>query len=288
MGSRWYSSVVLFLSSLSSSDGLVVPVVDPSSAHTSTPPLPTLHRSSSTDSANSVIRNSDAFRSSPLSSSSPVWLSAVVDDTSTIIDQKLPTYSLDNLNTIEKDVVVRILDANTVKLEKGGLITFAAAKTPTGYNQNELAFPECMSKSPSWKVRKLLPKGSKIGVRYVDNKAGSTASRPREALVVITRDGKKELVNAELVRSGYARPLGRGRDAIEKILPGLADELQILQAEAKEKGLGLYIRCDDELKEDDISLDEQFEPMDFTVETKFGDDGGKQVIVKRETPQQKP
>ena len=63
-------------------------------------------------------------------------------------------------------------------------------------------------------------------------------------------------------------------------MPGISEDLHRMQTDAKERGLGLYARCD-EVEIDPISLDDQFEPLDFTVETKYGDDGGKQVIVKR-------
>ena len=196
--------------------------------------------------------------------------------------------SLSKIKT-ERDEVVRVLDANTVKMQKSGLVTMAMAKTPSGYNKND-AFPDCMSKSPSSKIRKLLPKATKVGIRIVDEAGSSNSGRPREALVIISREKSEEpiLVNAELVRSGFAKPSARGKDSLEKLLPGISEDLQRMQADAKERGLGLYAHCED-VETDPISLDDQFEPLDFTVETKYGDDGGKQVIVKRnDGVQEKP
>ena len=188
-----------------------------------------------------------------------------------------------SLSTIkaEKDEVVRVLDANTVKLQKNGLVTTALAKTPSGYNKND-AFPDCMSKSPSSKIRKFLPAGTKVGIRFVDEaRSGNANGRPREALVIVQQKNEGPLlVNAELVRSGFAKPSARGINISERLLPGISEDLHRMQTDAKERGLGLYARCD-EVEIDPISLDDQFEPLDFTVETKYGDDGGKQVIVKR-------
>lgn len=196
--------------------------------------------------------------------------------------------SLSTIKT-EKDEVVRVLDANTVKMQKSGLVTMAMAKTPSGYNKND-AFPDCMSKSPSSKMRKLLPKATKVGIRFVDEAGGGNNGRPREALVIVSRQKNEDpiLVNAELVRSGFAKPSARGKESLEKLLPGIWEDLQRMQADAKDRGLGLYARCE-EIESDPISLDDQFEPLDFTVETKYGDDGGKQVIVKRnDGVQEKP
>ena len=226
--------------------------------------------------------------SSPLTSSSPLLLSYVTENGSSNVNvDSVPSESivpvwkapLGTLKT-ERDEVVRVLDANTVKMKKSGLVTFAAVKTPSGYNKNDLTFPECMTKSPSSKARKLLPAGSQVGVRFVN---GGNDSKPRGALVV-SQDGTL-LVNAELVRAGFARPTARGREDADKLLPGLTAVLQRLQAEAKEREMGMYVHC----HEGGVSaLDDQFEPLDFTVETKYGDDGGKQVLVKRGGKEEKP
>jgi len=114
---------------------------------------------------------------------------------------------------------------------------------------------------------------------------------PRLAVLVRSSDGA--VVNLELVRSGFARPSSRGRDAAERIAPGWMDVMEKLQAEAKEMGRGVYVRCDgtDRLGEEvgdsgrgsslvtaKIDLDSQFEPIDATTSIEWGDDGGKQVI----------
>lgn len=183
---------------------------------------------------------------------------------------------------VEDDEVVRVLDPNTVKLKRNGLVSFAAVQTPSGYNSN-FQFPDCFAKSPSSKARQLLPAGSKVGVRFIIDEKKSTRGKPRAALIV-TKDGT--LVNSELVRLGFARPVSRGRDAVENILPGLVNELDILQRRAQDGGIGMYMSCDRQRTETIIAADDQFEPLEYTVQTKWGDDGGKQIVVqKRETKQ---
>ena len=102
----------------------------------------------------------------------------------------------------ETDEVVRVVDANTVKLKRNGLVTFAAVQTPSGYGSTDqnFRFPECMTKSPSSKVRQLLPAKTNVLVLFVDNNAnsnGAGGSRPRPALVEVDVKGKGVLVNTE-------------------------------------------------------------------------------------------
>jgi len=174
--------------------------------------------------------------------------------------------------------VVRVLDANTVKLKRGGLVTFAAVGSPSGYNQQDFSFPECMTKSPSSKTRNLLPAKSRVGVYYV-NTYRVDGNKPRSALVVT--DKEELLVNLELVKSGFARPVSRGSEEVEQALGvQFIKELREMQQQAKDAGAGFYARC--EKSDSSITASEdQFEPLDYTVETKWGDDGGKQVIVNR-------
>mmetsp|Transcript_19951 Transcript_19951/g.30729 ORF Transcript_19951/g.30729 Transcript_19951/m.30729 type:complete len:333 (+) Transcript_19951:101-1099(+) len=172
----------------------------------------------------------------------------------------------------ENDEVVRVLDANTVKLKRIGLVSFASVQTPSGYKDG-FRFPDCMAKSPSSNARLLLPQGTKVKVKLTE---GGNVPRPR-ALIVSKYNGR--LVNAELVRNGFARPINRGRDVSEKLLPGLTNDLFSLQRQATESGLGMYRRC--ELAEAPAA-DDQFEPLDYTVETQYGDDGGKPILRRRD------
>ena len=183
---------------------------------------------------------------------------------------------------LERDEVVRVLDANTIKLRRVGLVTFAAVSTPSGYNPQGPAIPECMAKSPSSRARTLLPVGSRVRVLFVDGAGGSgsgSGRKAREALVVAEKGNV--LVNAELVRSGFARPVARGREGAARALgPDFVEDLRRMEQQAKDAEAGFYVRCD-KVKNDLVASDDQFEPLQYTVETKWGDDGGKQIVVQR-------
>lgn len=187
------------------------------------------------------------------------------------------------INKLEYDEVVRVIDQNTVKLKRNGLVSFAAVQTPSGYASN-FQFPACMTKSPSSKVRQLLPPKKIVGVRFIENSKSS--SRPRTALIVI--DNGTLLVNSELVRSGFAKPISRGRDACEAILPGFTQQLVACQKEAQKNKIGIYTDCNLQNQDDMIASDNQFEPLEYTVETQWGHDGGEQVLRKRKGAANEP
>ena len=93
-----------------------------------------------------------------------------------------------------------------------------------------------------------------------------------------------KVVNAELVREGFARPITRGRDASEQLLPGFFNDLMVLQKSAESNGKGMFKMCE----QVERAADDQFEPMDFTVETQYGADGGRQILRKREDLERVP
>jgi len=185
----------------------------------------------------------------------------------------------DDLKAIrfQSDEVVRVLDANTVKLKKIGLVSFAGVQTPSGY-KGEFRFPDCMTKSPSSKAKQLLPQGTQVKVKLTQ---GENVTRPR-ALIVSKSNG--QLINAELVREGFARPISRSRDASEQLLPGVFNDLMVLQKSAESDGKGMFKICE----QVETAADDQFEPMEFTVETQYGVDGGKQILRKREDLEKVP
>lgn len=214
-------------------------------------------------------------------------LSSLIED-KTMMTTGAPTsmpskLDLGSIKRLEYDEVVRILDPNTVKLKRSGLASFAAVQTPSGYKSN-FQFPDCMSKSPSSKVRQLLPAGCKVGVRFIDNDRNSS-SRPHAALI-ITKDGA--LVNSELVRSGFAHPISRGREASEQALPGLTQQLVFLQLEAQSNEIGMYMNCDRQNTETMMASDDQFEPLEYTIQTQWTSDGGKPVLIQREGDMTQP
>ncbi len=174
----------------------------------------------------------------------------------------------------DDDEVVKVFDANSIKLKKNGVVSFAAVQTPSGY-KDDFRFPDCMAKSPGSKTKQFLPQGTRVRVRLLDD-----STRPR-ALILLRDSGK--LVNFELVKDGFARP-ARNRSNIEKQLPGLKPNLELAQKRAEEMGLGMFKRCD----AIEIAADDQFEPLEFTTEIQYGDDGGKSIIRKKEEPTVQP
>lgn len=172
----------------------------------------------------------------------------------------------------ENDEVVRVLDANTVKLKKTGLVSFAGVHTSSGY-KDDFRFPDCMTKPPSSKAKQFLPTGTMVKIKLVEIE---NISKPRALIVLKSND---KLINAELVREGFARPtISRVRDATERLLPGFGSDLMVLQKEAESDGRGMFKKCE----KIETAADDQFEPMELTVETQYGDDGGKQIVRRRE------
>lgn len=184
----------------------------------------------------------------------------------------------------DDDEVVRVMDANTVKLKRAGLVKFAAVQTPSGY-KDDFRFPDCMNRSPAYLAKNLLPSGTKVKVRLMDE-----ASLPKALIQLRDGNGRGassgKLVNFELVKEGFARPSISRRGAFDEILPGFLEDLALAQKEAQNLGLGMYKLCSPEFSGDVSNLnigaagwtladlDDQFEPLDFTTEIHYGDDGG--------------
>lgn len=95
-------------------------------------------------------------------------------------------------------------------------------------------------------------------------------ARPR-ALIIIKNTGK--VVNFELVRSGFAKPVKDGRK-MNMILPEFYEGLLRAQEQAKNDGLGMFQRCDSS----EEAPEDQFEELDATVEIRYGIDGGTQMF----------
>ena len=166
------------------------------------------------------------------------------------------------------DKVIRILDANTIKLEKNGIVSMAGARMPTvGAN---FQFPDCLSYSPTYKLRQLIPVGTSVLVKI----AGE--SKPQ---AVVVRSEDSLFVNEELVRTGFAKTKAITNPDLEPYLRNLRE----LQENAQDKGLGIFKRC--ETSQEEASFVAEFEPLEFDVETQWGDDGGKQIVRKKEDTQ---
>lgn len=181
----------------------------------------------------------------------------------------MPTFPVTHLtsNTIQswkRDHTVRIVDANTLKLEKQGLVTLAGVQMPSPSSGN-FRFPSCFDKSPSYKLRQLVPPGTMVRVQTVAPTSSST-SAPSPALIV-TDDGNHLLVNAVLVESGFARVKEKSAKQAETIVPNLAQALTELQKRAQTAHMGIYRTCGAEIdnseNQDGITIEvvAEFEPL---------------------------
>ena len=176
-----------------------------------------------------------------------------------------------------KDRVVRVLDGNTVKLENTGLVSFASIVTPSGYSGE---FPVCMTYTPASKAKQLLPPKTKVLVKLVGASSDTNSNNSKRALIVRADDNV--LVNTELVRSGLAKPSPRGRAEADKILPNLSVLIQDLADGAKLNKVGMHQTCEAQAAlQQEFSQDDQFEPLERTMETQYFADGGKLVVKEK-------
>ena len=174
------------------------------------------------------------------SSSSSVQLS--FDDatttTTTVGSTQLPPGFA---KTWKKDKVVRVVDANTVKLEKQGLITLAGVQMPSV--SANFQFPECFDKAPSYKLRKLLPAGTAVHVQMTSTSSSSSTSTSAgsAALVVVDADGT--LINAALIEAGFGRLKEKSAKQAESFVPNFVANLSSLQQRAQTSHVGMYQSC---------------------------------------------
>lgn len=175
-------------------------------------------------------------------------------------------------SVLEKDQVVRVLDGNTIKLKKNGIVTLAGVRMPTPGSGN-FQFPDCLSYTPAYKVRQLLPIDTNVMVKVVN-----PTSTGKSAQAVLVRRDDNILVNEELIRSGFGRVQKITNPDLQEYLD--VDNLQRLQDLAKQDGIGIFKRCDIPESEKVVA---QFEPLELTMETQWGDDGGKMVIRQKDT-----
>jgi endonuclease YncB( thermonuclease family) len=188
-----------------------------------------------------------------------------------IVDESMQQHAGDGWR---EDRVIRVLDANTIKLEKTGLVSLGAIKTPQSSGINSFEFSECLTRSPSYKLKQLLSKNEKVRVK----KASSGSSGSPQAIIIRTSD--RLIVNEELVRAGFAQV--RKNNLFPSVLS--TAELVLLEDRAREEGRGLFQRCNNGA---DV-FEAQFEPLDVTTETRWGNDGGTTVLRYRDTASASP
>jgi endonuclease YncB( thermonuclease family) len=197
----------------------------------------------------------------------------------------IATASSDSSNVwLERDQVERILDANTVKLKKKGIVRLAGVRMPSSSQNFQL--PECFSNSPSYKLRQLLPPSTVVQIEIRSPTTASNKDKPLQ--VVIVRSEDSLVVNEELVRTGFAKVIKQSTKNIDSTLSSSAslldmDRLRSLQRNAESRGIGIFSTCD--AKSESISkmpvVDAVFEPIEQTVETVWTADGGKQRLRQK-------
>jgi endonuclease YncB( thermonuclease family) len=123
------------------------------------------------------------------------------------------------------DEVVRVIDANAIKLKRMGIVRLAGAATPTR------GLPDCFAYSPSAHVRRLLPPRARVQVRLTD---------AERHLAIVRNEGPTSTpsVNEALVAGGWAKATRAGVD------DALAAALTDAQAAAQSRRLGLWVACE--------------------------------------------
>jgi hypothetical protein len=194
----------------------------------------------------------------------------------------------------ERDQVVRVMDPNTIRLKERGLVTMAAVRTPLpGFSTINFQYPECFAYDPAYKISQLLPAHTDVLVYIIPPPPESSLSSSSSDLssstttttttttapiavapsAILIRQEDQVMVNRELVRTGFAR-IKRPNPAVEAVLPRA--ELVSLQAVAQSKGLGLYVRCNNN-DEDDVDVKEATSNRNVVVQAEF------EPIVRRQS-----
>eukprot|EP00977_Amphora_coffeiformis_P026166 scaffold24406_cov170-Amphora_coffeaeformis.AAC.2 len=119
-----------------------------------------------------------------------------------------PQLTSDMYQAWPKDKVVRIVDANTVKLEQQGLVSLAAMQMPSPTSGN-FQFPACFDKSPSYKIRQLIPPGTLVRAKMIPS---SSSSNGNTKAVLIVNDADGILVNAALLEEPSIVPPNPAND----------------------------------------------------------------------------
>jgi endonuclease YncB( thermonuclease family) len=224
----------------------------------------------------------DVFGSTQLNKSKELLSTASLTSLTTAnIDEKIKVRF--NGKSFERDKVERILDANTIQLKNKGVVKLAGVRMPSvssGGTNSNFQFPTCFTYSPSYKIRKLLPKNTIV---QIETLGGVTTNNVPQ--VVLIRNDDSLVVNEELVKTGFAvvkngfakQQLSLSSSSLSTID---ADALTTLQESARSKGLGIFSNCNAE-NDDIVAADSfvaDFEPLERTMETVYLSDGGKQVL----------
>ncbi len=197
--------------------------------------------------------------------------------------------------SLERDKIERIVDANTIQLNKKGVVKLAGVRMPSPSN---FQFPTCFTYSPSYKIRQLLPKKTSVMVQTV---GGASNNIPQ---VVLVRSEDSLVVNEELVKTGFAIVKnGFKHQSPSSSSQALIDpeSLTVLQDTARSKGLGIFSTCTiggdgENGSAESSSFVADFEPLERSMETVYLSDGGKpmlrdettKMVYSKENPPRNP
>jgi endonuclease YncB( thermonuclease family) len=249
----------------------------------------------------SRLHLNDALSSTLISSSNDGSLLMTRD-----VDAAPAARTIDNqmLQTLSRykaraDTVTRVIDSSTVQLTTLGYVKLDTVRGAG----TTFVMPECLDKAPSYKLKGLLSKGTAVKVydltTNTDNKAGeSSDAGPKRVWIV--RSSDELIVNRELVRSGFAFVRKGGYTSNTNIPQEVVQELNQLEMNARRDGLGIFKICNSNLNSDtDLQQSTQnsdnsasasdffvaeFEPLEYTTQTKWSDDGGTTVVLPKQSP----
>jgi len=175
--------------------------------------------------------------------------------------------SVDALRDFGQDKVVRVLkDKKYIKLEKSGVVSLAGIQFPKP--------SDCQSTTPNAKMQQLLPSGSIVKVRLL----GNPDSVPRKAILIReSQVASGSTLQEEMISRGFAT-LSSSRQMVDASLPGWLDKSTLLEKQARKNHVGPLWRntCDEQ-------FEAQFEPLQYTIQTEWGADGGRPV--RRQNPE---
>jgi hypothetical protein len=235
--------------------------------------------------------------SSRLHQSTPLWLSIAAQDgssfgslgtgisrtsqsTALLVATVQPAaFSSDDFVS---DRIVRVDENGSILLRRSGFVSLAGVKLPKVGTSNSV-FPDCVSSTPVAKLQQMLPVREDVWFQRVAGDGRST----RVVLVRMVNSRtdtvkKASIVNESLLESGWALVRTSDNTAVAASSSILSVErLQSLQQRARERQIGLFQTCQD-------SFQAEFEPLDLTTEIQWGEDGGKQVLRRKEAQPTSP
>ena len=205
---------------------------------------------------------------------------------------------------LTNDKVKRVIDSSTIALEKSGIVSLDIVRGAG----STYVLPECCTYAPAYKLRQLLKKGTDVKIVNLSSSNGGVSSAAARPKVWIVRSQDELIVNREIVKSGFGfvrKGTSSGGVGASKMMmmdssvlsnfdyEGMMNDLTTLEETARSNGLGIFKTCnnDGNNNEDGNAITTsnfvaEFEPMEYTTEIQYGDDGGKSVLVSNSAKQQ--